>query len=119
MVNVQNPLRLSQRSEPVPDVVLLRPRADFYLEHPTPEDVFLVVEVCDTSLAYDRGVKLRLYAREGIPEVWLVEIGPDQISVHRGPTPNGYRDSRVYRRGESSSLLAFPRLTLAVDDILG
>ncbi len=119
LVNVQNPLRLSRRSEPVPDLVLLRPRADFYLEHPTPRDVFLVVEVCDSSLAYDRGIKLPLYAREGTPEVWLVELHPQQISQHQDPTSNGYRMSRVYHGGDTISPLAFPHLSLAVADILG
>lgn len=119
LVNVQNPLRLSGRSEPVPDVVLLRPRSDFYVEHPTPADVFLVVEVSDTTLAYDRGVKLPLYAREGVPEVWLVEIGPDRISMHRDPTPTGYRQTQVRRRGDVISALAFPDVEIAVEDILG
>jgi Uma2 family endonuclease len=119
-VRVQNPLRLSDYSEPVPDIMLLRPRSDFYRSgHPTPADVILLVEVSDTTLRYDRGVKLPLYAREGVPEVWIVEIGPDQLTVHRDPSPTGYRNSQVLRRGERISLSAFPDVNLAVDDILG
>jgi Uma2 family endonuclease len=72
-ISVQDPVRLSNLSEPEPDVAVLRPRADFYAgAHPTPADVLLLVEVVDTTLRYDRRVKLPLYARSGIPEVWLV-----------------------------------------------
>ncbi|MPZ13025.1 MAG: Uma2 family endonuclease [Chloroflexi bacterium] len=118
-VHVQSPLRLSNVSEPVPDVMLLRPRPDFYVEHPTPSDVLLLVEVSDTSLAYDRGRKLPLYAREGVPEVWLVEIGPGTISVHREPSPAGYCISETRGRGEPLAPSAFPDAVFNVDDILG
>jgi len=100
--------------------MLLHPRQDFYRSgHPTPADVFLVVEVSDSTLPYDRGVKLPLYARESVPEVWIVEIGPDQLSVHRDPGPTGYREAQVLRRGERIAPSAFPDVDLAVADILG
>ncbi|MFM8436105.1 MAG: Uma2 family endonuclease, partial [Planctomycetia bacterium] len=72
-IRCQNPLRLDDVSEPEPDLVILRPRADFYATaHPGPADALLVIEVTDTSLAYDLGVKVPLYARHGIPEVWVI-----------------------------------------------
>jgi Uma2 family endonuclease len=119
-VSVQSPIRLGEHNEPEPDLALVRRRADFYrLAHPTPEDVFLVVEVADTSLAVDRRVKLPLYARAGIPETWLVDLQHDVLLVHREPTPDGYRVTRTARRGERIAPLAFPDREIAIADLLG
>lgn len=83
----QNPLRLDDISEPEPDIAILRPRADFYTTaHPGPADVLLVIEVADTSLAYDLGTKVPLYARHGIPEVWVIDAATRRTSVFRWPT---------------------------------
>src|SRR5260370_36003429 len=82
-VRVQNPVRLSDFSEPQPDIMLLKPRKDFYSNsHPAPEDVLVVIEVTDSSLNYDRNVKLPLCARAGIPEAWLMVLPKDVIEVH-------------------------------------
>ncbi|MBK1704212.1 hypothetical protein CKO40_06530 [Halochromatium glycolicum] len=82
----QNPVRLGDLSAPQPDIALLRWRQDFYRqEHPKPEDVLLIVEVADTSLAHDRDRKLPLYARFAIPEVWLINIGARAVTIHRDP----------------------------------
>src|SRR5205823_12244048 len=87
--NVQNPLRIGGRSVPQPDVVLLRPREDFYRRPgPTPADVLLLVEVSDTTLAYDRGRKLPLYARARIPELWIVDINAGAVETFRTPDPS-------------------------------
>jgi Uma2 family endonuclease len=119
-VSIQNPIRLGDRSEPVPDVVLLRPRADAYAaEHPTPADVLLLVEVSDRTLAYDERTKLPVYAREQVPEVWLTDLGHQLILAHREPTVEGYRITVTYRRGERIAPLAFPDHEFLVDDILG
>lgn len=120
IVWVQNPLRLGPDSEPQPDLALLRLRADFYAEaHPGPEDVLLVVEVAETSAEYDRTVKLPLYARSGIREVWLVDLATVSVEVCSDPTPGGYQRVRSIRRGERLSLGAFPPMELAADDLLG
>ena len=93
LVFVQNPLFIEMHNEPQPDLMLLRPRADFYRHaHPTPADVFLVIEVADSSLAYDTQVKLPLYAQHGIPELWLADVSNRRFSVHRSPTPTGYQE---------------------------
>ncbi|GIW50689.1 MAG: hypothetical protein KatS3mg081_0044 [Gemmatimonadales bacterium] len=90
IVDVQNPIRLSEYSEPQPDLALLKPRPDFYAAaHPGPEDVLLVVEVAETSADYDREVKIPLYARAGIPEVWLVDLAGAQIETFRQPAQGG------------------------------
>jgi Uma2 family endonuclease len=120
IVNPQNPLRLpGQRSVPQPDVVLLRRRNDFGSRPPHPEDAFLVVEVSDTSLAYDRGVKIPLYAESGIPEAWIVDLNSDTIFAFRHPSPSGYQEVHQYRREDEISLEAFPGVSLAVKQILG
>jgi Uma2 family endonuclease len=120
LVSVQNPLRLDGHNEPQPDVMLLRPRADFYAQgHPAPADVLLVIEVADTSLAYDRGVKIPLYARAGIPEVWLVNLPQDLIEVYTAPVGGVYQQVRQARRGESLAVPGLPGVALAVEDVLG
>jgi Uma2 family endonuclease len=119
-VSVQAPVRLSEISEPQPDLLLLRFREDFYASrHPRPEDVLLLVEVADSSLGYDQGTKAPLYARHGIPEVWIEALGRTTLEVCRDPSPQGYRDVRTLRRGDRISPLAFPDLVLEVSAILG
>jgi Uma2 family endonuclease len=89
-IRCQNPLRLDDVSEPEPDIAILRPRADCYTTaHPGPADVLLVVEVADTSLAYDLGVKVPLYARHGIPEVWVIDATTRRTRVFREPVGSG------------------------------
>ena len=89
-VRCQNPLRLDDISEPEPDIAILRPRADFYMTaHPGAADVLLVIEVADTSLAYDLGTKVPLYARHGIPEVWVIDAATRHTRVFRRPVGNG------------------------------
>ena len=120
IVRVQSSIVLGEYGEPEPDISLLRYRADFYAESDeTIEDILLIVEVADSSEAYDRRTKGPLYARFGIPDYWLADLNRDIVTQYRDPTPNGYATSQVFRRGESMSPLAFPELTVAVDDILG
>ncbi len=120
VVSVQDPVRLSRHSEPQPDVALLRPRADFYARgHPRPDDVLLLIEVADTSVEADRRIKMPLYARAGIEEVWLVDLTTERVEVYRGPAADGYREIRALARGQGIVPQAFPDLALGVDDLLG
>jgi Uma2 family endonuclease len=120
LVNVQNPIRLSQHSEPQPDLALLQLRGDFYAKaHPQPQDVLLVVEVTESSVTYDRDVKVPLYARSSIREVWLIDLIADYIEVYRKPSSQGYEEIRRFQRGQSLFCQAFPDLELSVNDILG
>ena len=120
IVAVQNPILLNNLSEPEPDIALLKPRTDFYESgHPQPQDIFLLIEVADSSIEYDRDVKIPLYASSGITEVWLVDIYQQVIIVYRYPSENGYRDIQTLSRGEKLSISAFPENNLFVDDILG
>ena len=120
IVSVQNPLRLSNFSEPQPDITLLKPRDDFYSNaHPTPTDVLLIIEVADTSLEYDREIKIPLYAVASISEVWLVNLIKDMIEAYRDPQDGMYREVRYFTHGETISPLFNPNLPLGVDSIIG
>lgn len=120
IVRVQGPVRLDIQSEPQPDIALLRPRADFYTGgHPTARDVLLLIEVADTTVEYDRDVKMPLYARAGVPEVWLTILSEDAIDVYRSPSPTGYQHVRRFRRGQRLAPQALPDLEIDVQDILG
>ncbi len=117
VVQVQSPIRLDEHTEPQPDLALLRPQITSYPA--SPEDVLLLVEVADTTLAYDRGVKLPLYARAGIPEVWLVDLSRRAVLVHREPSPEGYRTTIEASGGDLLGPLAFPAFGVTADQILG
>ncbi|AEN73521.1 protein of unknown function DUF820 [Rhodothermus marinus SG0.5JP17-172] len=120
IVWVQNPLRLGEQTEVYPDVSLLRWRVDYYASgHPGPEAVLLVVEVSETSLAYDREVKVPLYARAGVPEVWVVDVEGRVLWVHRMPEGEAYREVWRLEAGEEVAPETFPEHRLRVQDILG
>jgi Uma2 family endonuclease len=119
LIAVQDPIVLDDASEPEPDVAILRFREDNYRgQHPRPADVLLVIEVADTSVEYDRNVKLPLYAQAGIPEAWLVRLPDSCIEIHRNPGATGYQEMRTLRAGGTASPLAFPDLELAVASLL-
>ncbi len=116
----QNPLRIPWlKSEPQPDLAVLRFRSDLKANPPALADVLLLIEIADTSLVYDRDVKIPLYASVGIPESWLVDLNSDTIFSYRRPTPDGYQEVREYGRGDRISPRAFPDERFLVDDLLG
>ncbi|HKZ77947.1 MAG TPA: Uma2 family endonuclease [Pyrinomonadaceae bacterium] len=120
MIRVQSPVRLGRFSEPVPDLVLLRSRKDYYASrHPVPSDVSLIVEVGDSTIISDRVIKVPLYARSGIPEVWLINLPKKFVEVYSQGSGGRYRKSAKYKRGETVSSDILPTLKLAVNDILG
>lgn len=105
-VRVQGPLRLDAYNEPEPDLLLLRPRGDGYrTSHPTAADVLLLVEVADSSLAYDSGAKLALYARYGVAEVWVVDLTGRMVEGYTRPGPDGYGERRRVTEGAVSPTL--------------
>ncbi len=120
IVWVQNPIVLNDYSEPQPDVALLRRRDDFYERSlPTPDDVLLVVEVAETTIEYDRQIKVPLYARAGIAEVWIVNLVDEQIEIYAQPVNDKYQIKREAKRGETIKSPSAFDVTLGVDDILG
>jgi len=119
LIRAQLPLVIPDTSEPEPDFMLLARRDDRYaLCHPRPEDVLLLVEVAYSTLAYDRRVKLPLYAAAGIPESWLLNLRDDVIEAHAEPSSDGYRTMRQYRAGNDIAPAAFPDLAIAVSQLI-
>lgn len=119
IVHVQNPVQLGDGSELEPDVALLSYRDDYYgSAHPTPADVLLVIEVADSSLEYDRGVKAHLYGRAGVPETWVKNLPEDCIERFTEPGPEGYSQHSVHHRGETLAPVSLPDLELPVDELL-
>ncbi|HEY2381234.1 MAG TPA: Uma2 family endonuclease [Terriglobia bacterium] len=101
IVGVQGSIRLDEYDEPQPDLYLLRPRDDFYTaRHAGPADIFLIIEVADSSLQYDRTTKMQLYAETGVPEYWISDLQNDCIIVYRNPEGATYRTTLQFRRGE-------------------
>jgi hypothetical protein len=113
VISVQDPLRLENSTEPEPDLAVLAWRADSYRgRHPEARDTYLVIEVADSSLDLDREVKLPLYARHGVPEVWLVDLRANCIERYRCPGPDGYAESSTHSGGD---LLGVPGLDLKIE----
>jgi len=120
IVRVQGSFRLSPDAEPEPDILVLRFRSDFYeTALPGPEDVLLLIEVAETSLAYDRDFKLPLYAAAGIPDAWLLNHDAMRLEIYREPHNGAYRSVTFVERSGSVTPLAFPDLTIQMSDILG
>jgi Uma2 family endonuclease len=118
IVSVQNPVAVTDDSEPQPDLTVLRRRPVPYKEREAyAEDVLLLIEVADSSLAYDRSTKLRLYAAAGVPEYWVVDGDAEAVEVYRSPGPGSYHDvTRVSGTG-MLGLQALPDVALAVTEI--
>lgn len=119
-VSVQNPVLLNDFSEPQPDLLILKRRADFYRHaHPRPEDVLVVIEVSDSTLELDRTVKMPLYAGAGIPEAWLVNLPDERIEVYSDPVGGVYQTVRSYARGRRLQSHTLASLRLSVSKVLG
>ena len=117
-VSIQNPVRLPD-SEPEPDLVLKRPRKDFYGK-PGPPDILLLIEVAETSLEDDREVKGPLYAEAGVAEYWIVNLVDGCLEVHRDPQPTGnYADVQTLRPGDRIEVAALPGVTVEVGEVVG
>ena len=116
----QGALPLPPRSMPEPDVMLVKPRRDLYREVDVrAEDVLLLIEVAETSLRYDRTVKMPLYAAAGVREAWIVDVEGGCVEAYREPGAEGYRRTLRFERGTMFRPEAFPDLVLSVSDILG
>ena len=118
LVSVQGPVIVSARSVPQPDLALLRPRPDDYRRsHPAVSDVLLAIEVADTTLAFDLGTKVPLYARCGIAEAWVVDVNDRAIHVFRNPGPAGYGTGLVARPGQRVACVALPEAAVEVGEL--
>ena len=118
-MRTQSPLVMPDNSEPEPDAMLLAWREDRYaFRAPRPGDVLMLVEVSDSTLRYDRDVKLSLYAAAGVPETWLVNLREDWVESNTEPSPEGYRATRRYALGDTIAPQAFPDLAIPIDRII-
>ena len=120
IVSVQSPLRLGDLSEPEPDLMLLKPRADFYADaHPAAADVLLLIEVADTSARYDREIKLPLYARHGVSEVWIVDLEARLLRSYREPVGGAYGQASTTAAPGRTPIAALPGIDIDLAPILG
>lgn len=118
IVSVQDPIQISPDSEPLPDIALLAPRRDFYASgHPRPRDVLLLIEIAETSLDYDREVKIPMYARARIREVWLLDLANQLLYVYTRPGGDGYASVRELRPGDRVSPEGLPDIHIAVEQL--
>ncbi len=115
----QNPIWLDDLSEPEPDIVLaaVDPN-DYESKHPTPADIYLILEVSDTTLSFDRNAKSLAYARAGIQQYLLLNINDETVEDYREPGSDGFQSKQTYRREQSFKLVAFPEISLAVAEFL-
>jgi len=119
IVSVQNPIQLTDYSEPQPDIALLQPRVDYYDSAlPGPDDIVLVIEVADTSIDYDRDEKLPRYAAAGIAEVWLIDVDNRVLEQYTMPRHGQYGTKHTYEFDQTISSSVLPTLKLAIAEIL-
>jgi Uma2 family endonuclease len=119
IVSVQDPIRLGARSEPQPDLALLKPRADFYASAlPAAADTLLVIEVADTTASYDRQVKAPLYARHGVPELWIVDLELGLVRFYRAPQEDRYTDITASETPGPTPVALLPGITIDLAGIL-
>ena len=119
LVRSQLPFHVNDFSEPEPDIAVVRYRADSYgSAHPEPADILFLIEITDTTLQFDQNVKLPIYAEASIPEVWIVDLNSEVVSVYREPDRSKYRLRTDLVRDDTASPLAFPDLSLDVSQIL-
>jgi Uma2 family endonuclease len=119
IIGVQDPIKLNDNSEPQPDLVLLKPRDDFYAtQHPTPEDIFLLIEVADSSIEYDRTFKIPIYAKNKVKEVWLVDLNQNLLEVYQNPQTNYYQNIKKLSPQDSLILSQPEEINISLDRIL-
>ena len=120
MVWCQLPLRLGKQSEPEPDLMLLRPRADFYADaHPVAADVLLLIEVSDSTARYDREIKTPLYARHGVSEVWIVDLDSRVLRTLRQPVRGKYTEITETATPGKLAPHALPKMSIDLSSLLG
>lgn len=118
-VYTQDPIKLDNSSEPEPDIAVVKiDPLDYADHHPTPSQVYLIIEVADSSLKYDREIKSKLYAQSGIADYWVLDVIDRKLHMFREPSPEGYQSEVVLSQEASISPLQFPRLVIALQDIL-
>ena len=117
-ISIQDPVELNDYSEPEPDIAVLKFREDFYAEkHPLPVDVILLVEVADSTVVTDKKVKMPLYAKSGIPELWIVNLQENVIEVYKDNEGGVFKTQKSFKKGDTLPLSNFD-ISIKVDQIL-
>ena len=120
IISVQDPIHIDDYNEPEPDVAILKPRQDFYAEsHPGPQDVLLLIEVSDSTIKYDRDIKINLYANAALVEVWIVNLAEETIERYSSPAHGRFGSIETFTSGDSITSISLQDLSLNVSDIIG
>ncbi len=119
IVRIQDAIWLDGISEPEPDIVVAYPKKDDYEKsHPTPAEIYLILEVSDSTLSYDRNAKSEAYSRAGIRQYLVLNLPDKTIEDYREPSANGFQAKQTYRLGQEFNLVAFPEVVISVSDFL-
>lgn len=117
LVRLQDPIQLDTYSELEPDIAVVHPNANFYADyHPRPEEVYLIVEIADTTINRDLGTKANLYAAAGIVDYWVFNVTTQQLHVFRDPQGDGYQRQLILKGKQSIDILAFPNCSIIVNE---
>lgn len=120
LVRLQDPVQLDAYSEPEPDIAVVHPSLSFYADHhPSPDEVYLIVEIADTTIDRDLGSKASLYTAAGIMDYWVLNVAQQQLHVFRDPQPDGYQRQMILKAQQSLHLLAFPGCLMTVKECFG
>jgi len=120
IVSVQNPVHIDDYNEPEPDIAILKPRPDDYAyDLPAASDAFLLIEISDSTIAYDRDIKMTLYAEAGITEVWLVNLVEDTVERYSSPMNGRFGSVETIIKGDLVQSISLEYVSLDVDKIFG
>jgi Uma2 family endonuclease len=118
-VRLQDPVRMNNYSQPEPDISVVIPDPLYYEDHhPIPSEIYLIIEVADTTLRTDCGIKAKIYAESGITDYWVLDVNNRQLHVFREPSQDGYQSRVILADGDSISLLRFPDCSFFVREML-
>ncbi|BAZ31262.1 hypothetical protein NIES4074_37340 [Cylindrospermum sp. NIES-4074] len=119
LLRIQSPIQLDDYSEPEPDIAVVKPNPlDYDDHHPDASEVFLVIEIADSSLKYDREVKALAYAKSGIIDYWILDVNGRKLYMYRLPSPDGYHSETILAEDVIVSPLAFPDCTILIRELL-
>jgi Uma2 family endonuclease len=118
-IAVQDPVKLNERSEPEPDIAVVKiDPLDYADHHPTPTEIYLIIEVADSSLKLDTEIKAKAYSQAGIKDYWVLDVVKRELIVFRNPTTEGYQNQEIITEHQNISPLDFPDLEIVVSQML-
>jgi Uma2 family endonuclease len=118
-IAVQDPVKLNERSEPEPDIAVVKiDPLDYADHHPTPSEIYLIIEVADSSLKLDTEIKAQAYSQAGIKDYWVLDVVNRELIILRNPAESGYQNQETIAENEIVSPLEFPDLQITVSQML-